>query len=83
MPVDQLVREHVHQLEVEGPLRLEVLVDEGLGDAGRLGDVVHGGGGVAVLGEEGEGHVEQLAPPGVGGQPAAGRARWSPSTGPS
>ena len=70
MRVDQLAREHVHELQVEGPLGLEVLVDQRLGHPGRLGDVVHGGGGVAVLGEEGEGDVEELAAPGVGGEAA-------------
>ena len=73
------------QLEVEGPLGLEVLVHEGLGHPGRLGDVVHGGGRVAVLGEERERHVEELAAPGVGGQPAGrpgtGAARSSGSAG--
>ena len=68
--VDHGVGEDVEQLEVEGALGLEVLVHERLGDAGGLGDVVHGRGRVAVLGEEGERHVEELAAPGVGGQPA-------------
>ena len=69
----QLGGEHVHQLEVEGPLGLEVLVDQRLGHAGGLGDVVHGGGGVAVLGEERQGHLEELATSGVGGEAPSDR----------
>ena len=56
----------VDQLEVEGPLGIEVLIEQWLGDPGRLGRVVHGGGVVAPLGEEDESHVEQLLPAPVG-----------------
>ena len=50
----------VDQLQVEGPLGGEVLVEERLGHPGRLGDVVHGRGPVAPLGEELQGHRDQL-----------------------
>jgi hypothetical protein len=49
------------QLEVEVPLRVEVLVEHRLGHAGRLGDVVHGRRVEALRGEHLEGGVQQLA----------------------
>jgi hypothetical protein len=49
------------QLREQLPLRREVLVEHGLGDPGRLGDLVHRGAAVAVCGEHGQCPVEQLA----------------------
>ena len=53
----------VDQLQIEGPLGGEVLVEQWLRHAGGLGDVVHGRGAVAPLREELERHGEELAPP--------------------
>src|ERR1019366_8930859 len=46
-----------------------VLVHQWFGDAGRLGDVVHGGGPVAPPGEELEGDRKELLASSLGGQP--------------
>ena len=75
---DDLEGEHVHEFEIEGTFRREVLVDERLGHPCRLGDFVHRGRGVTVLGEERQGHVEQLAPPSLRGQAAGRRFGGSP-----
>ena len=69
----QVAGDGVDQFQVEGPLGGEVLVHEGLGDPGCLGDVVHGGGPVAPVGEELQGHGDQLATPLLSGQPTARR----------
>ena len=53
-----------------------MLVDQWFGHPGRLGDVVHGGGRVAVLGEEREGDFEQLTTSGIGGEASGGL--WPP-----
>jgi hypothetical protein len=50
-PLDQRVAMGVEQREVELELAGEVLVQHRLGDAGAHGDVVHGGG-VVALGDE-------------------------------
>ena len=47
-------------VEEELTLRREVLVQDGLGDAGGLGDLVHGGVVVAVSGEHRERNRQQL-----------------------
>ena len=60
---EQVLRDGVDQLEVQGPLGREVLVEQRFGDPRRLGDVVHGGGPVAPLGEQLERHREQLVAP--------------------
>ena len=49
-----------HQLGEQGFLVLEVPVEEALGDAGGLADVDDAGVGVAALGEQDRGLVEQL-----------------------
>ena len=56
--LEQVVGDGVHQLQVEGTLGREVLVEQRLGHARRLGDVVHGRGPVAPLGEQLHGHGE-------------------------
>ena len=58
----------VDQLEVERSLRAEVLVEQRLGDACRLGHVVHGGGAIPPLGEEHGSDAEQLRPALLAGQ---------------
>ena len=59
----------VDQFEVERPLGGEVLVEQGLGDSGGLGDVVHGRGAVAALGEELQRDGEELVPSLFGREP--------------
>jgi hypothetical protein len=64
----------VDQLQIERPLGIEVLIEQGLGHPGRFGRVVHGGGVVAPFGEQGERHIEQLLATPVGRQPLGRRA---------
>jgi len=52
----------VEELEIESPLRPEMLVQHGLRDTGGLGDVVHRRDVEPVGGEGLECHVEKLAP---------------------
>ena len=78
---EQPVADLVEQRPVQLALGLEVLVQHGLGDAGRLGDVVHRGVVVAGPGEDLEGDVEELLAAG-GGREAGrhrptGLPRWS------
>ena len=58
--VDDVVARGVEQGEVEVELAGEVLVEHGLGDAGAVGDVVHGGSVEALGDEDLEGRLEQL-----------------------
>ncbi len=51
------------QRRVQRPLGGEVLVEDGLGHPGGLGDGLHGGAPVAVAGEQPPGHAEELGPP--------------------
>ena len=69
--LEQLRADVVEELEVERPLRGDVLIEHRLGDPGRVGDVVHRGLVEAVLGEQPEGHPEQLGSP-AGGRQALG-----------
>ena len=62
----------VDQLQVEGPLGGEVLVEERFRDAGRFGDVVHRRGAVPPLCEEFESHLHQLLAPLLCGEPPGG-----------
>ena len=56
----QVLGDGVDQLQVQGPLRGEVLVEQRFGDPGRLGDVVHRRGAVPPVGEQLERHREEL-----------------------
>ena len=60
--VQELAADVGEQLDEQRPLRREVLVEHGLGDAGRGGDVVHGGGGEAAGREHVARDVEKLPP---------------------
>jgi hypothetical protein len=56
----ELAELSLQQRCVQRVLGREVLVEHWLGDAGRLGDGLHGGTAVAVPGEDPAGHVQQL-----------------------
>ena len=58
-----------------------MLVEQGLGDPRRLGDVVHRRGPVAAVGEELQRHGEQLLPPLLGGEPPGSGLRSRPTSG--
>ena len=66
--VEELGADVGEHFAVEVPLRAEVLVQDGLGDPGRFGHVVHGGGVEALLAEDPQGHLEQLLAPASGRQ---------------
>ncbi len=67
-----LLGDGVDQFQVERPLGGEVLVEQRLRHAGRLGDVVHGRGAVAPLCEELQGDGEELAAPLFRREPSGG-----------
>ena len=55
---------------VEPLLAAEVLVDDGLGDLGAVGDLLHRGALVAALGEHGAADVDELGAPLGAGEPS-------------
>ncbi len=79
---EELPGDGVDQFEVQRPLRREVLVQQGLGHAGGVGDVVHGRRPVAAAGEELECHRDELLTTLVRGQPARGSGLHRPCHGP-
>src|SRR5262249_12563850 len=60
--VEELAADIGQQLDEQGPLRREVLVQDRLRDSGRGRDVVHRRGVEAAGGEHLAGDVEELAP---------------------
>ena len=81
--LEELAADLVEQREVELALRGEVLVQHRLGDAGRVGHVVHRRAVEALAGEHLEADGEQLLPTGRGRQ--AGRHGYrmvTPTPGP-
>ena len=70
----ELVDAGVEEGQVEVELAGEVLVEDGLGDAGMLGDLIHRGGVVAGGGEDLEGGREDLLASLLAGQSRRARA---------
>lgn len=66
--LDEAQADVLQQLDVQGALVREVLVQDGLGDPGGLGHVVHRRGVEAGGGEHAAGDAEELAPAVVGAQ---------------
>jgi len=63
-----LAADIIEELEVEIPLRPEVLLEDGLGDAGGVGHLLHRRLVEPFLREHVQSDVEQLAAPAGGGQ---------------
>ncbi len=67
-PIEQLAPDVVEQLNEQRPLRREMLIEDGLRDAGREGDVVHRRGVKAARREHVARHFEELTAALLGGQ---------------